>query len=754
MNSSAPTPPAVAPPKGIWIFPWTLCGILLLHLGIFGVSIYNLKSNTGALDNKFSEVALNDFSDFLAYVNLDLLRGYALVAAAILLLAWPVVKWSLRKKRKISRWGIVWRAALVGLAVWFFFFLRFFYTRPFYFTLDPHWQNVYFAIAGWLPDFAKDVLFKAGPWILAGLVAVHYSTALVRWRAKRWPLGACRAVGVMNVALLAVGWIGFNAYSSRVDAVVRRDPRPNILVLASDSLRADHLSCNGYPKKTTPHVDALAAQSVNFTKCLTPISSTLESMTSMMTSQYPHTHGLQHMFPNRQQVERVRKLSPTLAGQLRKNGYDTSVLGDWCAGVFDMMNHGFEHVDVSTFDNFQVYMTQAVYREHAVLPLFFDNDFGYWMFPGLRSCASFVTPEVVTERLKEKLTAQARSEKPFFCTAFFSITHLPYAINPPFSTKFTNPAYKGPHQGRMQLDVDKFIGSVDIGEKWRELPREDVEQIVGLYDGCVAKFDDVVRQVVEHLKKTGQFDNTVILITGDHGDDLFEPNCTFGHGLTFNGGDQNSNIPCILHVPGREGKPQKIDRIVRSIDFAPTLLDLAGVKPDPRMEGVSLRPCIEAPATDLSLAFFGETSYLFCKRHVPGEKPHFLPPMDSTTFVDRDFNCHFVLRDQFTVLEKGREKLVNGNETVLQTKERCLRTERWKLVFTPGQDKEIWRLFDLGKDPHCEVPVNLEHPEVFSTMHRHLLAWMHEKKEARIKDIFPNGEPAGVVAFRPLTIPD
>jgi arylsulfatase A-like enzyme len=493
------------------------------------------------------------------------------------------------------------------------------------------------------------------------------------------------------------------------------------------------LSCNGYKKPTTPHIDALAAKSVNFTRCLTPIASTVESITSIMTSQYPHTHGLQHMFPNRDQVERMRQNSPSVAALLKQSGYETAVVGDWCGGVFDLLHLGIDAKDrdVSTFDNFKVYLTQAVYQEHPVLPLFFDNALGYSLFPNLKSCASFVTPEVATERLKDRLSDAANRNKPFFITAFYSITHLPYSINPPYDTKFTNPQYQGPHRGRMDLNIGEFIGNVDIANKWRQMPKEEVDQIVGLYDGCIAKFDDTVKSVLDHLKKTGLAENTVVVVTADHGDDHFEPNCTFGHGLTFNGGDQNTHIPCVWHIPGTTdtGKPRQIDKLVRSIDFAPTLLELAGLAKDARMEGRSLMPYVNGTAKDLGLAYYGETSYLFCKRYIPGEEPLYIPAMDETTEVDEKFDCHMVLKPKF-------------QDTVIATKERCLRTQDWKLVFTPGQHHEIWRLFHLPTDPHCENPVQLENPATFQVMKAALAKWMQQKQEQQIPEIFPQGEPA------------
>ncbi|HEX2611619.1 MAG TPA: sulfatase-like hydrolase/transferase, partial [Gemmatimonadales bacterium] len=378
-----------------------------------------------------------------------------------------------------------------------------------------------------------------------------------------------------------------------------------------------------------------------------------------------------------------------------------------------------------------------IYMAHPILPLYFDNPLGYWLFPKLESSAFFVTPDVVTDRVVERLAKQTRSEKPFFWKVFYSCTHMPYTNPPEFATKWTDPKYQGEHKHQFHFDVNTWISSLDMGKKWATTKQDDLNQIIGLYDGGVSKFDDCVRRVVEQLKATGQYENTIILVTSDHGDNLFEPNCTFGHGNTFNGGDQNNNIPAVFHVPGLEKRSHSISKVVRSIDFGPTILDLCGIPKDPRMEGTSLRAYLEKPDADLGLAFFGETSYQFYPRHIPGEKPACIQvPMDTTTKIDESFNCHFVLQDQYQA-------------DVLKTKERVLRTENWKFVFTPGSEGyDILRLYDLQHDPHCEKNVALLYPEVFAAMKQRLMLWMREKKESRIPDVFPNGEPP---ADRPTT---
>jgi arylsulfatase A-like enzyme len=217
-------------------------------------------------------------------------------------------------------------------------------------------------------------------------------------------------------------------------------------------------------------------------------------------------------------------------------------------------------------------------------------------------------------------------------------------------------------------------------------------------------------------------DDTVVLVTGDHGDDLFEPNCTFGHGTTFNGGDQANHVPAILHVPGLK-EPQKHAGISRTIDFVPTLLDLVNVPADRRFEGTSLAPLIRGEKESLGLAFFGETSYLFFRRKIPGEEPLFIPPMDETTFIDPDFDFHFVLKDKF-------------QDAVLKTKEHCVRTERFKYIRTPGVRHSIERLFDLRNDPHCERDVKELYPDVRARLAAALDHWRETRAQSTTHEIY------------------
>lgn len=682
-------------------------------------------SNQG-FNNRFSEVAIQHHWWYLVWSNLVVLKGYLLVAAGYVVVIYPLVRlWG--RLRPCRRRGIVWRTLLLAALLYGFFIFKLMLEKP-YFGDYSYLLGWYDALGHWcgtrVQDAVHALISQVFPVVAMSLAAGFYLFELRGWfvRSAR-PLFFSFLAVTGLLALLAVSGFGGNRGVDGDAMMVGAKKRPkNIVILGSDSLRADHLSCNGYPRQTSPNIDRLAAKGVNFEHCLTPIASTFESLTSMFSSQYPHTHGVRHMFPNRAMVEHAKAEVPSLGAGLQELGYDTAVIGDWCACIFNVLPLGFRDVIVSDFDNFRVYMSEAVFLHHQILPLFFDNRAGHALFPKLKSFANYMTPEVVTGQVVDRIRQRAADGRPFLLFGYYSCTHLPYKTPTHYAKLWTDPKYDGPHKHELALNVDQFIGGTDINEKWSKLPQKEVEQIVALYDGCVRMFDDAVGRVVAELEAQGLMEDTIILITGDHGDDLFEPNCTFGHGTTFNGGDQANHVPAILHVPGL-AQAQRHPGIVRTIDFAPTLLDLVGAPSQPRFEGTSLAPLIRGEKKSAGLTFFGETSYLFFRRKIPGEEPLYIPPMDETTFIDPDFDFHFVLKDKF-------------QDAVLKTKEHCVRTERFKYVRTPGVGRPIERLFDLRSDPHCEHEVKTLFPDVRARLSAALDQWLQTHRQSTPHEIF------------------
>ncbi len=712
-------------------FGLVLAGVALFFLFQYGVALWRLGSSSGAMMNKFSALAQDDYLDFLIWQNV-----YVLIAYAILTLLFSVVLLPLltgiwvRFGVETIRWRML-LALVCGGLTHGYFVLRLVQTRP-YFLDDAKFGHWYYEVLNVVPDFAKPAVFVGLFTILPVLVILY----AIWWYWRNLPARRRGVEVVVVCVLLAVvawrlGWLTGTGVGVAGDGDASR---PNVIIIGSDSLRGDRLGYMGYePRRrdglaaagVSPRIDELAAKSVNLANCFTPIASTLESGTSLMSSMYPHTHGLRQMYPNEETVREAKAVIEPLAGVLRKQGYDTAAFGDWCAGYYELMPMDFERASVSTFDNFKVYMSQAVVMAHFVIPLYFDHPAGYLVFPQLGSFAQFVTPKVVTERVERRLVKMAREKKPFFWHVFYSCNHLPYRNPEPYASMFTETDYIGLNRNGVDFDIDSFIGGTDLEDKWKALPEKEVRQIRNLYDGCTRQFDDQVGVLLDAIKANGLEDNTIVIITSDHGDNLYEEGVTLGHGLTFNGGLQANHVPLLFHIPG--AGVRRIDENVRTLDIAPTVADLLGVEKPTSWEGRSVAGWLRGTEAPASRAFYGETGFPFIQFRVEGIERPKLPPMDQMTRIDEAFNYQFVIKDQY-------------KEPLVRAKQRCLATEKWKMICTPtAQGGRHFDLFKRTRDvDSADVPtINLAVKEV---MKRALVKWIDEKVETPLEGIFPDGE--------------
>lgn len=714
------------------LVPGVAAGVAGFLAWQYGSALWRLANRSGGMDNKFSKLAREEHFSFLAGQNLQVLSAYLILGVAAALLVFPVVVWWTGRSRRQGLVAVGARSFAVTALLHGYFMFRLVHSRP-YFLGDAEFGAWYYRILELPPDAVRPVLngvlFSFLPWVALG-------GAVLWWFFAMRPRGR-----VISLSLLAVFGVGAAVLPSSRPATeaglrgTEKGSPPNIIIIGSDSLRGDRLGYSGYrPARNdgaaaagvSPHIDAWAAGAARFSRCHTPIASTLESAVTVMSSQYPHTHGIRQMYPDRGRVEDTEASIRTLAQVLRERGYDTAAIGDWCAGYYEMMPLGFEDVSVSSFDNFRIYMSQAVMMAHFVVPLYFDNDLGYRLFPQIGSFAQFVTPDVVTRRVEEKLAGQAGSGRPFFWHVFYSCNHLPYRSAEPYCRMFTDPAYKGAHQTGVDFDIDAFIGGTGLEDKWKALPEEEIRQIRALYDGCTRQFDECFGRILAALERHGLLGNTIVVMTADHGDDLYEPGVTLGHGLGFNGADHSFHIPLAIRAPGLA--PAEISAQVRSIDIAPTLLDLAGVEIPAIWEGRSLAPWMKGePAADLP--FYGETGFPFIQFKVPGVERPALPPMDELTFIDPDYNHQFVLKPEWL-------------EPLISAKQSCLRTRDWKIVCTPARDGgRHFGLFHTVTDPDCRRDLAAERPEVLAPMRAALGRWIDGGGETAVPAIFPDGEP-------------
>ena len=726
LNAPSSPPRPVSPARYLPV----LAGVAIFLAFQYGLAIWHLSRSSGKMANKFSALAKDEYMGFLVWQNLQMIVAYLLLAVIGAFLIQPFANWLGLKFKWNSKRAFI--LTSLGLAAFLhgFFTLRLVVTRPYFLPENQFGQGLYQTLEI-IPITMKPYVLI----VIFTIIPLAVLTISLFWQIHRRGSKGWIVAGLLTLTGGMTSSISHLKNPPPVTQTASGKPM-NVIIIGSDSLRGDMIGCAGYrPERSdglakegvSPVIDALAAKSTRFEECYTSIASTVESGVQLMTSMYPQSSGIRHMYPDRATVEAMKKQVIPMPSLLREHGYDTAAIGDWCACYYEVVRLGMENLSVSSYDNFKIYMSQAVVMAHFVVPLYFDNPLGYKIFPQLESFANFVTPDVVTKRVENRLTEAAKSQKPFFWHVFYSCNHLPYHSPEPFCSMFADPEYRGPNRHGVAFDIDSFIGGTDLQSKWEALPPHEMKQIRALYDGCTRQFDGCVERILASIKANGLEDNTIVIITADHGDDQYEPGVTLGHGLSLNSALQANHVPLIIHVPGT--KPMVIPETVRLIDIMPSLADLIGLKKPAIWQGQSFATWIRNEAPAVHRPLYAETSFPFIQIRVNGVERPYLPPMDECTFIDTTFNYQFVLKSQY-------------QDRLIEAKQRCLKTRDWKLICTPtAQGARHFALFHISKDHYSETDVIASRPEVLAPMKAALERWMDAKEETSIAEIFPTGEP-------------
>jgi phosphoglycerol transferase MdoB-like AlkP superfamily enzyme len=455
-----------------------------------------------------------------------------------------------------------------------------------------------------------------------------------------------------------------------------QDKRPNVIIIASDALRPDHLSGNGYFRDTSPNIDWLIKKGASFNNAFIEVPRTYPSWVSILTGQFSSTHGIRHMFPTSRDINRDFK---TIVKSLRSAGYFTSVISDFAGDIFGRIDLGFENIDTPGF-NFNHVLEQTILEKHAFLLPFLTNSAGLKLFPVLRDSAYFCPPDMIAERAIEKINNNGG--KPFFITTFFSSTHFPYSPPYPYYKRYSKKEYNGPYKYQKQiiLNLDK--------DKKESVTKDDIIQINALYDGGIRAFDDAAGKIIGYLKENSLFDNTLIIIVSDHGENLYEDNLGIGHGEHFRG-RYAIKVPLIMHYPPPINSSKTINDMVRIVDIAPTIMEILGMPSPSGTEGVSLLPLIKGGKIP-ALTAYGETGIWFDnadREELFFQKLRIMYP-DIVKLAELEFN-----NNRQVVLNDRYRDLIN------LAKHRYAYDGRYKLIYMPLKDRIIYELYDTQKDP-------------------------------------------------------
>lgn len=446
-------------------------------------------------------------------------------------------------------------------------------------------------------------------------------------------------------------------------------PAPNFVIFTIDTLRADHLGCYGnrlWKESPTPVPDRLAASGLLFERCYAPRGQTHPSLASMLTGKYPITHRL------RENGEGLAEEHRTLVQILRERGYNTAgfaanlpVLEDpfrknqsppaWWTRGFDECGDGFG-------EDFRKETVQADIQEQ-------------WRWD-----------ERVEEKTLDWIERFDSSGGPFFLWTHFYDPHKPYVTHETYPDLY--PDYEGPlkrdvvERGGKRVDmIKKTINKAT--QEAAPLNAEDQRKVLAYYDASVYGASQRFDRVLAALERKGMLENTWILFTSDHGEELGDHRVYFYHDASIY--NAVLHIPLIVAGPGTEAG-RRISCLVQNVDMAPTLLSLAGIEPPEGMEGLSFESVLHG------------TAEAFGREHVIAEWQKYI----------------YSISD-------GRYKYIFNPKGACPVKPPYLKSggsfdydfeELYLLDADPGEQKNVWR----------------EHGEVVASLKKKLTAWVRARE--------------------------
>ena len=319
--------------------------------------------------------------------------------------------------------------------------------------------------------------------------------------------------------------------------------RPNVLLLVVDTLRADHTSLLGYPRETTPRLDAFARDGLVFEDARASSSWTKPSMASVLTGLSAPAHGVETV------EARLPEAATTLAEVLWANGYRTALFSDnpYISRPFGFAQ-GYEAViDYASGSE----RSDGALREDTV-----------------RDWAQRSGAAALNARLLAWLDG-GDPERPWFAHVHYMEPHWPYQPPPAFHARFRPPGASAVELANLWQLEPGLAGAVP----GHVLPARDRQDLVDAYDGAVAFWDDRFGALSDELERRGQLDDSVIAVVSDHGEAFYE-HATWAHQNSLY--DELVRVPLVLAGPGIE--PRRDPRNVSAVDLPSTLLALAGLE--------------------------------------------------------------------------------------------------------------------------------------------------------------------------------
>ncbi|WP_458208754.1 sulfatase family protein [Haladaptatus sp. NG-SE-30] len=424
----------------------------------------------------------------------------------------------------------------------------------------------------------------------------------------------------------------------------------NVLFVDIDSLRPDHVGAYGYDKPTTPNIDRFAADAVRFERAYTANSPCMPSRAALISGRYGFHNGIVTHGPPAQVI---RTPATDVEWDTPREAWRTLPEQFFYARVRTGAVTSFPRHPAPWFTHIwhEFYHTQEPDREDE----YFQT----------------VPAETVTDRAIEYVDEHAT--EPFFLYTQFWDPHTPYQRQDEEIARFRDGDLP-PHPTDEQVDAHQEWDAWHSATQEAIDDREDLAETLAHYDAEIRHVDHHVGRLLDALRRHNLYDETLVVLTADHGEEFGEHGLYREHWSTYDG---TQRVPLLIKPPADAASELgSRDQLVTNVDLAPTIAEYAGVDSPVGWQGISLRP------------------------------------------VMADSNADW--RDEI-VVDHG-----------LYTAQRAIRTNRWKLVRTyhPGMWAGVLperQLFDLVADPWEQTNVAADNPDVVSNLETRMDTWVTER---------------------------
>lgn len=513
----------------------------------------------------------------------------------------------------------------------------------------------------------------------------------------------------------------------------------NVLWIMADQLRWDYLSCYGHPHLDTPHLDGLAARGVRFNKAYVQSPICGPSRMSFYTGRYVRSHGATwNGFP-------LRVGEPTLGDHLREIGAECVLVGKthMIPDTEGMKRLGIEpesmigvHTAECGFTPFErddgmhpegYYDINPNYDQYLRdQGLGGDNPWEEWANSAEDEDGSLLSGWLMENSDKPARVPEEHSEtpymttrgiefmeqagdKPWLCHLSYIKPHWPYIVPPPYHDMYGPDDVIAPVRSNAERMTDHPVYRAWQNHRvCKAFSRDEVrERVIPAYMGLIKQLDDQMGRLFAYLEESGRMDDTMIVMSSDHGDYLGDH--WLGEKDLFH--DASARIPLIIYDPREEADATRgttSDALVEGIDLAPTFLELMGGEAKPHiLEGRSLAPIIEGRQTEWRKYAISEYDYATRQSRTELE----IDQADARLLMIFDGRWKYILAEGFR-----------------------------PLLFDLESDPD--ELVDLGAEPEQEA--------VRTELHEALFAWARQhhtritRAPQQIERMAAGGEPPGI----------